>query len=159
MASPWLRGLGSGLGMAGTGAAIGSAFPGPGTAIGAGLGGLAGLIMGKVSGDEDEEARRQAGLLQAEQVRFSPWLKGQAATAEYKPERNTWSDLMAGIGTAGQTFSNIQKAKQEDEDRKFIREWLSSGRQKPNLENEFRGLPKLQPGNTFTPLNEQRYTG
>jgi hypothetical protein len=134
-------------------------FPGPGTAIGAGLGGLLGLIMGKVSGDEDEDARRQAGLLQAEQVRFSPWLQGQAATAQYKPEQNTWADLIGGIGSMGDSLSNIQKAKQEDEDRKFIREWLSSGRQKPNLENEFRGLPKLQPINSFTPSNDQRYVG
>lgn len=53
--------LGTALGGAGTGAAIGTAFmPGVGTAIGAGLGGLAGYFAGSDKSDEVAELERQA---------------------------------------------------------------------------------------------------
>lgn len=52
---------GTALGGAGTGAAIGTAFmPGVGTAIGAGLGGLAGYFAGSDKSDEVAELERQA---------------------------------------------------------------------------------------------------
>lgn len=92
--------IGSG---AATGAGLGTMFlPGIGTAVGAGAGGLIGIIKSIL----DSQNERKDRIAQATTTRYSPWTKLQAADVRHS---NGFGDVLAGLASGAQLGQGIQK--------------------------------------------------
>lgn len=102
-------GLMGALGGAGTGAAIGSIFPGIGTLIGAGLGSLIGAGGSALSADKTtNQIKKEAAKAAKNRVSFSPGTKG-GFTPSAQPD-SFWSGQPAGVETFNQYTPEQQQA-------------------------------------------------
>lgn len=101
-------GLGGALGMGGIGANVGSLIAAGGGPYGLAAGAALGLLGGILSGNEEEEARQAANMVEAAKMRYSPWT-GIAGSGEVKQPRGQAGQLISGLALGADQYQKYQE--------------------------------------------------